>query len=313
MKSISSQLATHLQQDSTTLSRLWKITRKDGTILLFTDHDQDITYGTLGGGYSPPPAIYKAMHGFTSTATAKKADNSPDNMEVVGFLDSTAITEADIRAHLYDFCDIELRVVNWADLTQGDLKLIKGTLGNVKMVNGQFQAEIRGLNQFLTTMLGGTYGPVCRADLFDAGPDTGNHYRCQLNRSDYVQTGSVTVSYGPTNIVPPTNSLLRISPHFSAIPAPATWFNDGIIKFTSGVLNGYQFEIQNWDGATLTLFAGVPMPFQPSPGDTYEIEPGCNKLRSDCRDKFVNIINFQGEPDMPGLQVLMQTPDSHTS
>lgn len=303
MKSVSTELKDHMSSDSTSLARLWKITRKDGVILLFTDHDTDITYGTIGGGYSPPPAIYKAMGGFTASAVENKADNSPDNMEITAFLDSAAITEADLRAHLYDFCDVELRVVNWNDLTMGDMKLMKGTLGNVKMVNGQFQAELRGMNQLFTTMIGQTYGGTCRVDLFSS--------RCGLNGSDYIQTGHVARANNPHSFVPNTNELRLRSPHFADAPAPAAWFNDGVLTFTSGVLNGYKFEVQNWDGATLTLFAGVPMPFAPAIGDTFTIEPGCNKLRTDCRDKYFNMINFQGEPDMPGLNVLMQTPDSH--
>src|SRR6266496_2009599 len=168
MKTVSSQLATHLKLDSATLARLWKIVRKDSVTLAFTDHDQDLTFESV---------LYVAMGGFTATAVQHKADNSPDNMEVTGFLDSDAISETDLRAKLYDFCDVELRVVNWADLTMGCLKLIKGSLGNVTMVNGQFNAEIRGLNQQLTTLIGDTYGPVCRVDLFST--------QCGLNRSDY--------------------------------------------------------------------------------------------------------------------------------
>jgi uncharacterized phage protein (TIGR02218 family) len=88
------------------------------------------------------------------------------------------------------------------------------------------------------------------------------------------------------------------------LPAPAGWFNDGLITFTSGVLNGYSFEIATWDGAILGLFGGAPLPFAPSPGDTFEIEPGCDKVRSTCSKKFSNIVNFAGEADIPGLNVI---------
>jgi uncharacterized phage protein (TIGR02218 family) len=86
--------------------------------------------------------------------------------------------------------------------------------------------------------------------------------------------------------------------------APAGWFADGLIKFTSGVLNGYSFEIATWDTNQLVLFAGAPMPFAPSPGDTFEIEPGCDKTKPTCFAKFNNVVNFAAEAEIPGLNVL---------
>ena len=44
MQTTSSDLATHLTQNSQTLARLLKITRTDGVVIYLTDHDQDIAY-----------------------------------------------------------------------------------------------------------------------------------------------------------------------------------------------------------------------------------------------------------------------------
>ena len=71
--------------------------------------------------------------------------------------------EGDILAGLYDNCEIAIRLVNWSDLTQGDVLLRKGTIGVIKMKNGMFHAEIRGLAHKLTARIGSTYGPICRA------------------------------------------------------------------------------------------------------------------------------------------------------
>lgn len=302
MKTISNDLLVHISLPMTTLARLWKVTRVDTTVISFTDHDTDLVYEGV---------TYTAADGFTPSAVEHKADVSPDNLEVMGFLDSSAIDERDVRARLYDGADIELRVVNYSDLTQGDLKFLKGTLGDVQLINGQFIAQLRGLTQYLTTITGSTYGPVCRAELFDGGTgiNTGNHWKCRLNRADYVQSGSVVSSSDPTTISP-ASGLLQVGSTTPSAPAPAGWFDDGVITFTSGVLDGMKFEIATWTG-TLSLFAGNPMPFQPSPGDTFEIEPGCDKLRSTCFGKFNNVVNFSGEADIPGIGLLLQTPVSH--
>jgi hypothetical protein len=174
MKSISSQLATHLGLDSTTVCMLWKVTRKDDTIMGFTDHDTDIVFRGV---------TYVANTGILPTATANNSDLSVDNLEVTAFLDSDSISDTDIRAGLYDFADVEIRLVNFMDLTQNELKLRKGTLGQIKMVNGMFTAELRGLTQRLSTAIGQTYGPACRADLGDT--------RCAVNIAALRQTTSV--------------------------------------------------------------------------------------------------------------------------
>jgi uncharacterized phage protein (TIGR02218 family) len=306
LKLVSIDLQAHLAQETTTLCRLWKITRQDDVVIAVTDHDEDITFDSV---------LYSAADGFTASAVEHKSDASPDNLEVIGFLDSEFINENDIRAHLYDDADVELRVVNWSDLSQGELKLLLGKVGDIKMINGIFQVELRGLTQKLTTVIGSTYGPICRAELFGGGAeniDPSNHWKCRLNRADWVQNGTVHSSADPTTVVP-DSGLLMIGSATPATAAPEGWFNDGVIIFTSGVLNGYKFEISSWDGSKLNLFAGSPMPFQPAVGDTFEIEPGCDKRRETCQSKFNNIVNFAGESDIPGLSVMMQTPVAHTS
>src|SRR5580765_4669789 len=109
----------------------------------------------------------------------------PDNLEVKAFLESDSITEEDVRAGKYDNCEVELRLVNWADLNMGDVQLSRGTLGVIKMKNGEFSAEFRGLAHKLTAQIGATYGPICRAT-FGSGLndiDMNSTYLCKLDVS----------------------------------------------------------------------------------------------------------------------------------
>ena len=53
----------------------------------------------------------------------------------------------------------------------------------------------------------------------------------------------------------------------------------------------------------------IPFVWDVQIGDTYEVIAGCTKRRSeDCRDKFDNVPNFQGEPDRPGVDQLTASP-----
>ena len=44
MKNLSSALQAHLDSGATTLAWCWRLTRRDGTRLGFTDHDRDIAF-----------------------------------------------------------------------------------------------------------------------------------------------------------------------------------------------------------------------------------------------------------------------------
>ena len=308
MKSISSALQSHMACPVTTLAYLWKLVRADGTVLGFTTHDQDIVYQAAEDASS---VTYQGSTGLTNAACASSCDLSVDNTEVTGFLESELITEADIRAGLYDNALIWHRVVNWTDLTMGDMIVRVGYLGTVKMVNGVFTAELRGLTQKLSTAIGSTYGPVCRAELGSnsAGDDgSWRPWYCNVNLFSYQQSGSVMSSPDAMTLVP-VSGLLMVGSTTPTAPADAGWFDNGMVTFTSGVNAGLSFEIKSWDGTNLSMF--LPFENQPYPGDTFTLTPGCDHTASatGCL-KFNNISNLRAEPFIPGLDLIMNYPNA---
>jgi len=44
-------------------------------------------------------------------------------------------------------------------------------------------------------------------------------------------------------------------------------------------------------------------------GDTFTIAPGCDKNVTTCKNKFSNVVNFHGEPYLPGRDFLLTYPD----
>lgn len=301
MKTLSPALEAHLSLGQTTLAYLLKVKRKDGTVLAFTSLDRDMTYddGTGDGN-----VLYKTKAGLLNSAASSKSDLSVDNLEISAFLSDDQITEEDLRAHRYDDSDILFILVNWADLTQGHMVIRRATLGIVKIVKGLFTAELRGQTHKLTSLLGGTYGTTCRAEFGSGlnGIDMNSRWLCKVDVAALRQTGSVdqieggAVAFLGARVVTPAGGLT----------GAAGWFNDGIITFTSGANNGLVFEIRKWDGADLTLFETIP--FILEPGDTFTIEPGCNKTAGDCKNKFDNIVNMRAELFMPGMDRFTDVP-----
>ena len=307
MKSATTPMKNHLQTDCTTLATLFLCVRSDGFVVALTDHDTPITYTSTVGVMANVAVTYAATDGMTRTADAANSDLSPDNLDVDAFLDADAITEVDIRGKLYDGATIEMRVVNYKNLTStmGEVKVRTGTIGKITMKNGVYTAELRGLLQQLSNVIGQVYGPVCRAELGDV--------HCKVNMPSYTQNGSVESVVSAVSIVP-SAGLLMVGSSTPSDPAPAGWFDDGILTFTSGDNSGLTMQIKSWDGTTLIftlpMFAQPVGSITPSIADSFTIQPGCNHSADastgDCQNKYQNIINFRGENNIPGQDQVLQ-------
>ena len=52
------------------------------------------------------------------------------------------------------------------------------------------------------------------------------------------------------------------------------------------------------------------MPSAVAVGDTYSLRPGCDKTFATCKDRYNNVKNFRGEPNVPGSDQIMSYPDA---
>ena len=104
MKTISSGLKMHLGQDLTTLATCWKITRIDGTIFTFTDHDSDLVVSGV---------TYSSENTYSRTAIKTSASLAIDNLEIVGVLDLGGVTDLDVRDGKFDYASVQMFLVNW--------------------------------------------------------------------------------------------------------------------------------------------------------------------------------------------------------
>ncbi len=282
MKTIGASLEAHLQQEVATITTCIHMVRQDGTELFLTEHDQDLV---VGGD------TYLSALGFSRTDIASVYDLSVDNLEVQGVLDSSEITEDDLRAGKYDFAEVFFFLVNYEDLTQGILKLRRGWLGEVMLSDsGIFKAELRGMTQLYSQRIGQVYTPGCRADLGDV--------KCG------VDTGAITVA---TTVASVTDRRT-----FTVVGGVAAdnYYNYGAATFTTGNNAGFSVEIKSWVLSTKTLQLYLPAPADITIGDAITFYPGCNKTISECLTKFNNVLNFRGEPYVPEAGELSRFPNA---
>lgn len=283
-KTIPAQLLTHLQQDSTTLATCWRITRFDSTVYRFTDHDEELVVGA---------ETFKPTAGYSASAVQSTSDMSVDNLEIVGIIDDVDIDENDLIAGLFNDAFVEIFMVNFEDTTQGILELRSGWLGDVTLLRGRFVAELRGLAQRLGNTIGESYSWLCRAELGDS--------RCQFNFSSlpgYTYTGV------PLSSVIDQQTFI-LGTH-AAADAATGWWNQGKMTWTAGLNTGLSMEIAGWDTTTNIMALFAPMPFTIQPTDQLEVFAGCDKSIGTCSAKFANVLNFRGEPFIPGIDRVMR-------
>jgi len=271
MKQLSPQFQAHLDSGATTLAWCWKITRTDGTVFGFTDHDRTLSFG--GVSYEPET-------GLDASAMAQGSDMSVDAMDAVGALASDRITETDIAAGLWDGAEVEIWRVNWADTSQTVL-MRRGALGQIRRGKTAFTAEMRSAAHVLNQPVGRTFQYYCDAKLGDA--------RCGVDLEDpaYKATGTVAAAVGDRGFA--TADLDAFADgHFSL----------GHVVWDSGANAGRLMEVRAHGAGSITLRM-VPVRAIAA-GDTFTIRAGCDKQRPTCKDKFANVDNFRGFPDIPG-------------
>jgi uncharacterized phage protein (TIGR02218 family) len=283
MRVIPASLQAHLDTGETTLAWCWRITRRDGSRLGFTDHDRDLVFdGTA----------FEAASGFDATEVRETVGLSVDNVDVEGALRSDRLNAADLEAGLYDNADIEVWRVNWADVEQRAL-IRAGSIGEVRRGPLAFTAEVRGLAHVLQQEQGRTFQYACDALVGDG--------RCgvDLNAAAYRGTGAITA------IVSDLRFTVSGLDSFAA-----DWFALGKLTWTSGANDGEAAEVKLHAKAagvvTLELWQRMSGPL--AAGNAFAITAGCDKRIATCRTKFANAVNFRGFPHMPGNDFVARVP-----
>ena len=179
MRSISPALLAHLQGDVRTLATLWKVTRTDNAVFGFTDHDQSITVG----GVTYQSATYSA------SAIDMPSDMSVSNLEMQSVFDSASITQYDLDAGRWNSALVTISVCNFMDLTQGVVPIASGIIGQIKILNGRYVAELRGTTQLMQQGYGDHYQPTCRATFGDS--------KCTVNLAPLTFAGAVQSVVSP--------------------------------------------------------------------------------------------------------------------
>jgi uncharacterized phage protein (TIGR02218 family) len=274
MRTLPPELAEHLGSGATTLCRCWRVSRRDGEVQGYTDHDEDLGF---------EDTVFRAASGFEGSEIESRLGLAVAGTEIHGAIADESLNEADLAAGRYDDAKVEVFLVNWAD-TEQRLLLRVGNLGEVRREGAAFAAEVRGLAARLNEERGRIYAATCDADLGDA--------RCGVDLESVALRGEGSVQSVEGA------SLVRV---VGLGAFEDGWFTRGKLIWGSGANAGLAVEVkEHRAGATVTLALWQQMPEPIAEGDAFAVTAGCDKRFATCREKFENAVNFRGFPHLPG-------------
>jgi uncharacterized phage protein (TIGR02218 family) len=283
MRAIPAALQVKLDAGVTTLAQCWKLTRRDGVVLGFTDHDVDLVFDGV---------TFRAGTGLSASEATSRFGLAVDGAEAAGALADDSLNEHDLAGGRYDAAAIETWLV---DVTDVGLRLLtaRGTLGEVRREGATFAAELRGLADALNQESGRLYTARCGADLGDA------RCRVDLAAAALRGVGAVVAVEGASQ--------------FSASGLAGFadgWFSAGKLVWASGANADLAMEVKihrNVGGVVrLVLWQAMAEPI--APGDGFVVTAGCDKQFSTCRERFANSANFRGFPRIPGNDFVLSYP-----
>ncbi|MBX3581307.1 MAG: DUF2163 domain-containing protein [Rhizobiaceae bacterium] len=275
MTSYPEALAAHLDRTVTTVCHCWKLTRNDGYVAGYTDHDRPLTIGAT---------TYRPQTGFSASEVRDTLGLAVDTVDIEGALSSDDISEDDVAAGLYDGATVETFLVNWRQ-PEDPMRLRKATIGRIVRTDGRFVAELESLVHSLERPAGRFVSRICDAELGDA--------RCGFDLDAPGFSGTGTVERIETAFTIVVTGLDAFS---------AGWFSLGKLTWTSGTGEGRSERIEEHrkdaTGTALVLRAGTGA--GPAEGDAFSIVAGCDKSFPTCKARFANGLNFRGFPHLPG-------------
>ena len=274
MRDIHPELQARLSSGATTLCRCWRVTRQDGLVQGYTDHDEPVVFDGVA---------HEPSSGFDAASLESGLGLSVDNSAVVGAISSPGLSGAAIAAGRYDDACVDLWVVDWRRPDLG-FQIFTGSLGEIRTGPVGFEAELRSISQKMNLTIGRTYLPTCDRELGDE--------KCGADVSGPPFSFEVAVELVAENRV------LMLE----RLPAqPEGWFGEGRVHWVTGnnvgliarikrdTLETAHRRIELWQTASADVRVG----------DRLRLVAGCNKRADTCRAKFANIENFRGFPHMP--------------
>lgn len=254
-----------------TVASFWRIFRQDGVALGFVTHDRDLWFGGL---------LHRAAPGLTPSAIRRTDGFQDEGADVEGALAHDCISEADLAAGRYDGAAILIGAVDWETLDHA--VVFTGTTEGVSREGNAFTAELASAKAALAVDPVPRSSPSCRARFCGPG--------CTLSPLRFTRRATVSTIEGGRVIFVGIDPALYVS---------------GELRWLDGPLAGLAATVLAADATGLLLDRS---PNGMEPGMRALLREGCDHTIATCGARFANAENFQGEPFLPGTDLLAHYP-----
>ena len=268
--------------DEFLMADLFRITLSNGQILRHTNADMPVVWD--GKTYEAHKLIIK--RGATRVAVGLDVDSN--TLEIAAEpdyrLEGLQWSEAALGGAL-DGARVVIERIFFSDWATpvGAVVIFSGRVSDVSGSRSAVKVDVKSDIELLNVSSPrNIYQAGCMRTLYDGG--------CKVNREKFTVNGRVTA-----------NSTTGTELACNLTQADG-WFNQGVIKFTSGRNAGLSRTVKEHKGGRLSFALRLPSP--PQSGDVFKIYPGCDKRQETCGKKFDNIVHFRGFPYIPAADTI---------
>ncbi|MCF6370480.1 DUF2163 domain-containing protein [Rhizobium halophilum] len=270
MREVPQDLAAHLAGEATTTCHCWRVTRRDGRVLGFTDHDHDLAFAGTS---------FLAASSFSGSEVEAATGLAASTDEVAGGFSSEVISEEDLAAGLYDGARVERYLDNW-QAPEEHMLLDVREVGEVTRSGAAFTAELRSMAHRLAQPQGRVYNRRCDAELGDG--------RCRVDLAGWTGSGTVVSVVDESAII--AEGLDAFADGF---------FRLGVMRLGDGRRVDVEAHRRLAEGRAELRF-WLPLEGRLEAGQSFTISAGCDKTFATCKSRFANQLNFRGFPHVPG-------------
>lgn len=268
--------------DEFLMADLFRITLSNGQILRHTNADMPVVWD--GQTYEAHKLIIK--RGATRVAVGLDVDSN--TLEIAAEpdyrLEGLQWSEAALGGAL-DGARVVIERIFFSDWATpvGAVVIFSGRVSDVSGSRSAVKVDVKSDIELLNVSSPrNIYQAGCMRTLYDGG--------CKVNREKFTVNGRVTA-----------NSTTGTELACNLTQADG-WFNQGVIKFTSGRNAGLSRTVKEHKNGRLSF--ALRLPFPPQSGDVFKIYPGCDKRQETCGKKFENIVHFRGFPYIPAADTI---------
>lgn len=268
-REIPAGLAASLASGCMSLATCYIVTRRDGVVFGFSDHDRPLQ--VLGVDCRPEG-------GFDASTIDETLGASTDGTDIMGAIDDARITRADIVAGLWDGAEVRVFVVDW---TAPDVAFerVRLTIAEIQFSGARIVAQLRSALAAFNQERGRLLEHDCPFDFGDSD--------CGFDVAGVTVTREVRAVSG---------DWIELA---DVAGQPDGTYDLGRLVTTTGEIA----HVLNHTGPRLTLFA--PFGVVPGVGDEVSLARGCDKSFATCR-AYENERRYGGFPFMLGTDVVIQ-------